>query len=418
MVKISTIAGVLFLTVVLMSTLVGCSSSDNEKTITQPPDTDNLTENIVITIGNFTDKTGPGAVAFTLIDMALEDTARYYNEQEIITGVEFEMISYDGQFDPSRDIPGYEWLKARDADMIFTAIPSAPITLKPHVKNDELPLISLAPSREASDPPGYVFGTSTLSEEQSYSVLKWIAENDPDFPQDRPAVIGGAGWAHAYIQAVFQGAEEYAIAHPEQYEWEDGLLTNYTFTWGPEIDALKHCDYVIPPTMMNNFIKEFRAEDYPAQFIGAGIHTSFFDRLDKSQVWDEVDGMRIIMPSRWWNEEGEVVDFLKMLLNRYHPEEAQEIMRTSNGYLGGYGSYLMFKIVEATITEVGPENFTRQAFYETAQSFSLVVDGIETDSYSETKRNSRNSLAMYEFRAEGEDLFRITPDWIPVVRSP
>ena len=175
---------------------------------------------------------------------------------------------------------------------------------------------------------------------------------------------------------------------------------------------------MIPPTMMNNFIKEFRAEGYPAQFIGAGIHTSLFDRIDKSQVWEEVDGIRITMPSSWWNEDGEVIDFLKILLNKYHPEEAQQIMRTSNGYLGGYGADLMFKLIETTIAEVGAENFNSQAIYETAQSFALIADGVETDSFLETKRNSRNCLAMYEFRAEGEDLSGKTSDWITVVRSP
>jgi len=48
--------------------------------------------------------------------MALEDLVAYYNDSDLIPGVRLEVVVYDGQWDPARDIPGYEWLRGRGAD--------------------------------------------------------------------------------------------------------------------------------------------------------------------------------------------------------------------------------------------------------------------------------------------------------------
>lgn len=220
-----------FLASGLILNSIACDSGGEETTSTpliQPSSTITtepqvIPEPVEITIGNYSDKTGPAANAHSTIDMALEDMVRYYNEDELIPGVRFSVISFDSQTDASNDIPGYEWLKEHGADVFWTPMPSAPITLKPRVDKDMLALFTLAPHREAVEPPGYVFGVgSTLLEHHSYALLKWIAENDPDFPGDRPARIGGAGWSTGYMEAALKGAREYAQAHPEQYDWEGG----------------------------------------------------------------------------------------------------------------------------------------------------------------------------------------------------
>jgi len=427
-------AGIIFVAIMLLSLLSACSDNDDKES---PPPSSNPTslptnspiaqltsvpterEDTVITIGNLTDKTGPGAIAFALIDMALDDMVAYYNDNNLIPGVRLEAVSYDGAFDPANDIPGYEWLRGKGADVIFTAMPSPSVTLPPRANDDNLMMFALAPSREMADPPGYVFSPGTmLIEHQSYSILNWIAENDPNFPQDRPAKVGGAMWIMPYTEAILRGAEEYADAHPDQYDWVAGHLTNYVFTWEPEVADLKDCDYVIPPTLMQNFVKEYRDLDYTAQFIGGGIHTSFFGKIDQGDYWDEVDGMRILMPHRWWNENDEKIDLYKQILMETHPDDAEEIMRTSNGYLAADGIYIMLQLIAATVESVGPENFSSENLYNTATSFSLESDGVVLDSFTNTKRLSRNYFGMYELRADEKDMFRIDEAWLPVVEAP
>ncbi|MCP4612749.1 MAG: ABC transporter substrate-binding protein, partial [Planctomycetes bacterium] len=116
--------------------LTACSKNDETSaptispTPTPTPSAIKAQETVKITIGNLSDLTGVSANAMGIINMALEDTVEYYNEQNLIPGVELEVITYDGQFNPARDISGYEWLKENGADLIFTAVPPTAVTLK------------------------------------------------------------------------------------------------------------------------------------------------------------------------------------------------------------------------------------------------------------------------------------------------
>ncbi len=417
-----------FLASSLILSFIACESGDDEtplEPVSQPSSTitsesPEILEPVEITIGNYTDITGPSANAGAIVNMALDDMIQYYNEGDLISGVRFKVVSYDSQVNPSNDIPGYEWLKERGADVLYTFIPSAPITLKSRVEEDKIALFSLVPDREVADPPGYVFGPGTvLIEHHMFTLLKWLAENDPDFPTDRPARIGGVGWATGYIETACMSAEEYAQAHPEQYDWVGGYITGINFTWQAETEALKDCDYIIPPMIMTQFAKQYRSSGYGGKFIGTAFHTAFFNTIDKADTWDKIDGMLLIMPNTWWNEETEVIELAKELLQRYHPGRLEEMMRTSNGYLSVDPLYVMFELIRKTVNEVGPENFSSQAMYDAASDFSLEIDGRVTDTFNDEKRLSRNWFAIYEYDAEKRDLIRVNPDeWLDVILEP
>lgn len=426
--KVSNRSQIIILSLVLLLllsliTCIGDDDNDSQPLAVPSEEIDGIVtpkEKTIITIGNYTDITGPSANASAIINMALEDMVQYYNEGDLIPGVKFEVIDYDSQVDPANDIPGYEWLKEHGADVLFTYLPSAPITLKSRVEEDKMVLFSLVPDREAMTPPGYVFAPgAALVEHHIYALLKWLAENDPDFPNGRPARIGGAGWATGYMDAAFEGVKEYAQAHPEQYDWVGGYITGVNFTWQMEVEALKDCDYLIPPMIMNQFAELYRSSGYTGKFIGTSLHTAFLSTIDKSDTWEEIDGMQIIMCDSWWNEECQTVNLAKKLLQSYHPEQLEEMMRTSNGYLSVGPIYIIFELIRKTVNEVGPENFSSQTMYDAASDFSLNTDGRETDSFSKTKRLSRNWFAIYEYDAEERDLVRINPDeWLDVILEP
>ncbi|MCP4632215.1 MAG: ABC transporter substrate-binding protein, partial [candidate division Zixibacteria bacterium] len=132
-----------FLTM-LLPLLVACGGGDDgndpvDETPTESDEktTSDLQEDVKIVIGNITDITGVSANALSVIDMALEDMVEYFNEENLIPGVELKVETYDGQWDPSRYIPGYEWLRNRGADLIWTPAPPALETLKPRANEDE-----------------------------------------------------------------------------------------------------------------------------------------------------------------------------------------------------------------------------------------------------------------------------------------
>ncbi len=262
-------------------------------------------EEVVITIGNLSDLTGTSAVAMEVINSALRDLVDYFNEADIIPGVELKVITYDGQYDPSRDIPGYEWLREKGADLIFTAIPGTPLTLKNRANRDKIVLFGVSGNPDDLSPPGYVFNLGTVPHHEALTMLKWIAENHWDYSSNGPARIGGAGWEGPYTVWWLDSMQDYARAHPDQFEWVEGRLTRYgSFMWQSEVDALKDCDYVYVPTVMINFVKEYREAGHDGTFIGASTHAAFMGQIKDARLWDEVDGMLFISSSRWWNEEG------------------------------------------------------------------------------------------------------------------
>ncbi len=421
---------VIILLVVLpvLSLIAGCDGGSEKTTFTpvvqpssditsEPPVTK---EPVKITIGNLTDITGVSANALIIINMALNDLVEYYNSENLIPGVELKVIIYDGQLDPSKDIPGYKWLKEHGADLIFTNVPDTPLTLKSIVDKEEMPLFASNGYQEQLDPPGYVFIMGVIPEHQAYTLLNWIAENDWDYESKGPAKIGAASWIDGYSQSFIAAMEKYAEAHPEQFEWVGGYLTNFTFMWGAEAEALKDCDYVFPCLVPVAFIKEYRSVNDTAKFIGADPHAAFFSQVSDAELWDEIDGAFFIRGgSPWWNEDGELVNLNKKLLYENHPDEAEEIMRAGAGYATASGVfYPMLEMIADAVEAVGAENFNSQVLYDAAISYSLEIDGIERAGFTETRRYAYSNYLIYRASGVDEDVIRADENWIPHLVEP
>ena len=372
-------------------------------------------EPVVFTIGNLTDITGPGAGSVAMVDYALDDLAEYYNENNLIPGVELKVIEYDQQMDPARDIPGYEWLLDKGADVIFTPVPATPTTLKSRADRDEVVLFAVAASKEGILPPGYVFNLGVDPEHEAYTLLQWIAENDWDYQTKGPAKIGGAAWAEPYSATFLDAVKEYCSAHPDQFEWEGGFLTGLGFTWTSEVAALKDCDYVFPGVVMGAFVKQYREAGHTeAKFVGADSSAAFLGTVQ----WDDIDEMLFVMYARWWNEEDEIIDLARQLVHEYHPGDADEIIRSGIGYLAIHQVDVMLSIIADAAEAVGPHNLDSQSIYDTATSFVLMSDGVQRVSFSEEKRNATDSYGIYEARSTEEDLFRVHDEWCPAIKNP
>jgi hypothetical protein len=250
-------------------------------------------------------------------------------------------------------------------------------------------------------------------------MMKWIAENDWDYESKGPAKVGGAAWSEAHSDNVLASMEEYCNAHPDQFEWVGGYLTHFSMNWQAEVEALKDCDYIYPGIVFITFVQQFREAGYTnAKFVGSDTQAAFFNMVDAANLWDEIDGMLFVKFSRWWNEDGEIVDLVKHLLHQNHPDRAETVIRAGVGYMAGNQIYAMFKIIADAAEAVGPENLHSQAIYDAAISFSLSTDGVQRLSFTEDKRDAVDAYGMYEARATEEDIFRAQHDWIPTARNP
>lgn len=387
----------------LLATLLCVACSDGEETEPEP--------DVDIIIGYFGDMTGPSSSALELVTMALEDAIDRYNEQGLIPGVNLKLVSYDSVFDPARTIPGYEWLRNKGADLILTAIPATPAILGPRAATDGVVVFALTATIEEITPPANVFNMGTIPQYEAYTLLKWIAENDWDYQAKGPAKIGGAAWNEPYSNAFLRGLEEYAVAHPDQFDWVSGHTTNFSFVWGPEVEALKDCDYVSLPTPPTSFVKEYRSAGYDAKFINSIPNSAFMGLVDQADLWDEMDGSLFLYAGMWWNQTGEEIDWVRELLYENHSDDAEEIIRKGSGYIGIGSLTKVLEIIGNAAQEVGPENFNSDALYNAAESYIDYKEGLEIASFSEDKRYAVNYYTMYEISASERDLVLIDPEW-------
>ncbi|MBM3132804.1 MAG: ABC transporter substrate-binding protein [Chloroflexi bacterium] len=412
--------GILIMALLLMTLplLVACGDGGNDKPV--PTSTATApTKELTITIGNHTDITGASANAVAVINMGLQDLADYFTKEILPGGVKIKVLPYDNQHEPAKAVPGYRWLKDKGADLIFACIPDTPPVLKPSVNADKTVLFSSSTLPDIIDPPGYIFNLGTIPQYEGLTLVKWIAENDWDYKTKGPAKIGGAGWNDGYHEYLFDGVEAYAKAHPDQFTWVGEYLTDFGFTWGQEVEALKNCDYVIPCAVMASFVREYRLAGGKGKFIGAGTHSAFLGMMHDAGLWDEMDGMLFLLACKWWGEEGVLIDLAERLLEENHADKAESIRKQGSGYAAISNFYAMFDIIAKTVESVGPENFNSQTLYETAQTYSLTIeDGVMYSSYSQTKRDALDAYRIYRVDGTLKDLIVADPDWVPVVRNP
>ncbi len=419
---------ILGIMLLVMAPLAACSSSEDSQPVTQPTGEVDIpvasseptivNERVIITIGNHTDLTGVAANAMSVITMALKDTADYYNEQNLIPGVTIKVIDYDNQYDPSKDMVGYEWLKQNGADVIFSGVAATGLTLKPILEDDKTVMIMMSPNTDAFVPPGWVFALgNALYEEQIYTLLDWIANNDPDFPTDRPAKIGGAMFGESAGIAILTAAEEYAEANPEEYEWVDGFLTDFKFIWQAEAELLKDCDYVFPTVPPPPFVTAYQDVDGKGKFLGTDAHVAFMGMVGKADLWEAMDGMYVVRPFSWWTDDGVYMDLTRDILNENHTDSADEIMQEGVGYLTVMPAVMLLEAIKGTVEEVGAANFASEHLYDYLIDFSMEFDGCH-HSFSNTKRTSNDYLNIHELDAERKDLFRAHEEWIPIVNEP
>jgi len=353
------------------------------ETPTAPP-TETPMEDVKITIGNMSDLTGQASQAMTIVDMALADLVRYFNE----------------------------------ADLFVAGLSSPPVTLKDRLAEDQTVFLSLTHNEAMVEPPGWVFCMS--SPVATMTLLKWIAENDWDYETLGPAKVGAVGWVGPYDEPLHNGLEAYATAHPEQFEWVGSYVNNFGFTWGPEVEGVKDADYVFLPSTgggIPTFIREYREAGGAARFMATDAQPAFLGLILDAVEWEGIDDTLFILPNRYYTEDYEVPNLCQEILNRYHdPSDVDDIMYGGLSYLGSLTMwYGCLSVLAESVNTVGPQNWTSADLYDTASGFSMTFGGCEEWNWSDTKRTAWNYLGIYEASAEAQDLVRKDPVWHPVL---
>ncbi|NQT71456.1 MAG: ABC transporter substrate-binding protein [Chloroflexi bacterium] len=393
--------------------------------VTEPtaPVTEPVVEELKIKIGSLTDKTGQAAQALINVDQALKDNIEYFTEQGLFPeGLTVELMEYDTSYNQANFIPGYEYLREQGADIIVSSVPGSGEVLKSRVDEDGTVFFMLMATPPLYTPPGYIFSVNINSEAIMYTLLDWVEENDPNFPTDRPAKLGGLGAADPYVTGWIEGLNKYC-ENNANWEMEDTFVVDWTtMTFTPEIDALKDCDYIIPPTTgfaIPNFITEFRQAGHTATFLGSDAAIAYLGMIIDGAGWDIMDGMYFCLPYTWYTDDAEVIDIINYVFENYHSEsEVGGLMWSGGAYRGGFTQWRgVMLLIQEFLEENGLAAYNTDAFYEYLQSASIEIDGNVWD-YSETDRQSWNSMGMLQADAATEGLVRVDDGWFPVVFEP
>lgn len=399
--------------------LGACGGGDDGGTASPTKTGPSPTARAVITIGNHTDLTGYAAVAMEMVNAGFEDTVRYYNENNLIEGVQVKVLNYDGQLDPAKDRPGWEWLKEKGSQTIVAWFPSIGITLQPLAEKDRIPLfIANAPS-ELIQTPGYLFLTSPRFEDAIWTLLEWVMANDWDYSSKGPARIGMAadqGGNPTVISSVF---EKYARMYPERINWVGAqVVPTGTYNWQTAVEALKDCDYIYPPNIVPLFLKDYVFAGYSkARFIGIDSHMTWFSILEDMGLWPKINGMLFLTQSEWWGEDAEYQNLVAELITRYRSGSLKEIEKNPKGYNSVANAMMVLESIKNAAQAVGPENITPVAIYEGAQSMKLTFDGVRRFSFTETKRSAPDRMAIYQADGTNKRCVRVS-EWFPLITAP
>jgi len=379
---------------------------------------DDEEEGVTIVIGLITDVTGPAGVPCQPYGWAVEDMARYINENDPIPGVTLKVVTYDGRYDPARDIPGYDWVRGKGASIIWTPLPPTAATLQPFAEADKCPVVIQTASEASLTPPSWTFAWSPPPNRMIKPLLKHIGEQ---WTGDLPIEVASVGWADPYQNDVIAGMEEYC-AIDDDFEFVGGFTTPFgTMTWSGEIGKTKDCDYISLPTTglaLPTFASQARDAGYGGEFMCTDAIGGSIQFLTDKTGWDAIDGMLTIWGTMFWVEDIEPIERAKWCLENYRPDEYENQIAEGSGYSCVYASGgLWFEIIRQAVEEVGAENFDGQAFYDVAVNFSTTdLDGYPEVGYADGTRWGLKHVAIYEWSAAVENLVRVG-DWLPLLEE-
>lgn len=398
----------LALVLLLLSGLVvGCSSDNGETTVKDK-----------VKIGFVTDLTGPLSGMTKDLVNPMEDAVKYANEEAPVQeGLIFEVVYGDQKSDDSLNVQIYNLLKERGCPVIVSATAPFADTVKPFVERDQVFVLSMAVSEEQINPPQWIFAVTSPVYGQVQTMLKWISEEDWDYvAEGRKPKLGAVVWDESYETEMVDAARDYVAANADEFELGPAIVTPLlTYTFTAEIEQVKDCDYLIIPqisTAPAQFAKDFRDRGYTATFLGTEALTGYKEIILEKAGWSYLDGTLTSATSPYWTDDYPIIEEAWAALVKYHGEaEAQSLRNVA--YCSNYPTTkMLMEVLARAVSEKGSADITGQDVYDAAVGYSSDLEGV-TREFSDTDRIWRDSLAVYEWRAADQDLFRVT-DWMPI----
>lgn len=381
---------------------------------------------VTIIIGNMTDTTGIGAPALVPLTDALHDLIDEINAGlapgiELPEGVELRAIDYDTKFDPSRFVPGYDWLREKGAQVIISVSNEASETLKDRAARDKVAILGMATSIPMVEPPGWVFSFSAPTQWAVKLMLKWIGDNWDYEGKGRRPTIATVYWTDAWGVDNEKGAREYCEAHSDKFNYVGSYAAPVgQMTWSGEVAKTLNVDYVqlaaYGGILPSSFMQQYKAAGGTGINFDTESQSAYVGYITDFAGWPAFDGKLNVQAWGWWTlTDWPEVKYVKDVLYKYHSKaEADEWVKAGMGYLGG-GSMQLFALesVVAAINRVGAENFSGQTYYDTAINWMENWAGAMRG-FTPTRRYAVDEMIVLEWDADAEDLIMLSDGWLTI----
>jgi len=371
---------------------------------------------VTIRVGYITDYSGVAAPAFEAINKVMEDLVRYFNDEGLIPGVTLKLDSYDAMYSPARYVPAFDWCRAKGDKIIITPDPQAAQLLKSFGETYKVPILTWMATDDMTNPPGWLFCAGINTIPMAKALLEWISDQWDYVAEGRKPKIATVG--HTELSQFFlnDALTQYCQDHPDKFDLVGKYLQPFgTMTWTGQILAVKDCDYIgFQNAQMTNavFVRQLRESGSRATLFDLDAIASTKSLFVEMCGWEALDGKISFFPWGFWSDTSfEITELAKELLSRYRPGEANGIISKGNGYLAVYAPYVFFNIIRQAVEEVGAENFDGQAFYDAATKFKATYKGFPEREFTATRRDLPREAGVYEWRADVEDIVRIS-DWL------
>jgi ABC-type branched-subunit amino acid transport system substrate-binding protein len=370
-----------------------------------------------LVVGYLTDLSGPVSSVMKGVVVAMNDYLTWMQENDPIPGARIKVYNYDTKYDPSRELPGYDWVLSKGAILLHVGYVTMAEDLKDRSAADKIPMVCPSASIALLQPdPEWFFGYYPLYLQKVEAMLQWLTDTEGTIK------LGLIGWQGSSGSECQTGITEFMDANPGKIDLVDSILTAPgTVSFPAEVERLKDCDYIwtdLVGAAEAGFMKQYRDAGYNATFLGDSKIYNFWGMLKSAVGAEELDGTLVANVVGWWTDQTPLIELCNQILDDTHsPDDAAYYREQLGGlyYEALLQTYIWTEVFRDAVAQVGAANVDRQAWYNAAIHFERdnvgLFEGYGKWSYSDTQRLPHPSVQVWKWDAASDGLVKVS-DWI------
>ena len=381
----------------------------------------------LIRIGAITALSGPVINEVTQwAKIGADDYYRYVNEENLLPGIELEVLWRDDQFVPAKTMLRYKELKAKGVDILELLSGTQCTVLKSTLAREMVPGVSWGSCHAAQVPPGWTFSTQGTFDAYFLAFLDWIHEHwDYEEMGRNPRVVASVTELE-YGKEIIEPGKVYAPMVNVDLVLAE-TFSPYGTDFNPYVARAKEAnpDFVYASGMgiqHPGWIKEaYRQGITPPTQIWAPIATYWPIAPNLSVIGPELSPYTYVLaPCGLFSEDKPGINLARSVLHKYHAGEEELVEQIEQGFEWWVGWSTAATITEAiriAAKDVGVENVDSVALYRALQKLDLDMEGpVPTITFGPEKRYGMNDVRVFRGDKEGRSVEAVS-DWIKV-KSP